>query len=379
MMHNSLQRRSLVCGVVTSMLLISSARAEEGVSATAIDIGRVIALDGPAGAKGREQEQALQAYFSAINKAGGIHGRKIVLHTTNADLRSAEALHGIYAAQRPFAFFLFGGTVGSALAMQYGDAQKIPLIAPNSGADVFHQPLQRHVFNTRARYQDEVLAAMRHFVTLDQRRVALLHVDDAFGRDAAQGYREGLRHSRVQSVYEGSFSADKPDFAPALRALVQAAPHAVICVGSSKRVAEFITLAKQKRIGATYMTLSNNSSAGFVRELGDNKRGVIVSQIAPPADLQAKLVSRELRALLASSPQAEVSYAAMEAYIAAKVLVEGLRRAGPKLTREGLIQALESMRKLDLGGIEIDFSPTKHNGSSYVELSILSEDGKFRR
>lgn len=369
-------------GVVVWALLLgvvaTPVRAEEGVTQDAVVISRVIALDGPAGAKGREQEAALMAYFGTVNAAGGVHGRKIVLRTHNEDLRSEDSLRRLYEAQRPFAFFLFGGTPGSMVAMKYGSALKVPFVAPNSGAQVFHQPVNRYVFNVRASYRDEVIAGVKHFALVSQRRLALVHVDDAFGLDAAEGYREGVRSAGAASVYEGRFSGEKPDFAAHLKGLVEANPQAVICVGSAKRVAELITLARQARISAVFMTLSNNASAGFARELGEHARGVIVSQVTPPPNNQATQLSRELRQLL-SQPDAELSYAAMEAYASAKVLVEGLRRAGPRLTREGFVQALESLQRFDLGGFDIDYSRTKHSGSNHVELSILGADGRYRR
>lgn len=355
-----------------------TALAEEGVSAQAIVISRVIALDGPAGAKGREQEAALQAYFASVNAAGGIHGRQVVLRTTNADLRSEEALQAIHDKDRPFALFLFGGTTGSALGMKLANARKIPFVAPNSGANLFHQPPSRHVFNVRARYQDEVIAAIRHFSLVNQRRLALVHVDDAFGRDGAEGYRAGVQAAGVTSVYEGRFASDKPNLAEHVAALVKSEPQAVICIGASRRVAELIGLARQARVSAAFMTLSNNSSAGFARELGSHARGVIVSQVTPPPGSQTTRLSRELGQLL-SGRSSEASYAAMEAYASARVLIEGLRRAGPMLTREGFVQALEGMRRVDLGGLEIDYSPTKRTGSNHVELTILTEDGKYRR
>lgn len=368
-------------GLAAAFALASTAPAfaEEGVSADSVTISRVIALDGPAGAKGREQEAALAAYFASVNAAGGVHGRKIVLRTTNEDLRTEASVRRVHESQRPFAFFLFGGTVGSTVAMNYAAPLKLPFVAPNSGANAFHEPVNRHVFNVRARYRDEVVSAVKHFALVNQRRLALVHVDDAFGRDAAEGYREGIKLTGASSVHEGSFAGDKPDFARHLDALRAGQAQAVVCVGSAKRVAELIIAARQAGISANFMTLSNNSSGGFARELGPHARGVIVSQVTPPPASQTTRLSRELRQLLAGKPDADVSYAAMEAYASAKVLVEGLRRAGPALTREGFVQALESMRRVDLGGMEVDYSPAKRSGSGYVELSILSEDGKYRR
>jgi branched-chain amino acid transport system substrate-binding protein len=379
--HRNLRRRVLL----RSLCAAASAwpgwlrAADDGVTSDAITISRVIALDGPAGAKGREQEAALRAYLEAINAGGGIHGRRIALQTAAEDLRTEDALHRILAQHRPFALFLFGGTVGSSVAMAHAGAGRIPFVAPNSGASMFHEPPHRYVFNVRARYRDEVSAALRHFAVVNQRRVALVHVDDAFGRDGAEGYREGVRQTVVTSVYEGSFAAADSDFSRQARALADAHPDAVVCIGSSRRVAECIAAARSVGVRAVFMTLSNNSSAGFARELGPHARGVIVSQVTPPPGNHGTAASRELRRLLAGRPEAEISYAAMEAYLSAKVLVEGLKRAGPGLTREGFVQALESLRRHDLGGIEVGYGPGRRSGSAYVELSILTEDGKYRR
>lgn len=352
---------------------------DDGVTADAITISRVIALNGPAGAKGREQEEALQAYFASVNAAGGVHGRKIVLRTTDHDLRTDAALKRLYAEQRPFAFFLFGGTAGSTIAMNHAMANQVPFVAPNSGASIFHHPPKRYVFNVRARYQDEVVAAIRQFATVNQRRIAAVVVDDAFGKDAAEGYRGGIGSTNgVSSVYEARFAPDGSDLGVHAKKLAQASPDAVIAVGASKRIAELIRLSRQAGVAATFMTLSNNASAGFAEELGDHARGVIVGQVTPPGTGSSRL-GRELHQLMDRPLEATISYASMEAYASARALVEGLRRAGPNLTREGFVKALESMRRIDLGGIEVNYSPTRRSGSNFVELSILTKDGKYRR
>lgn len=360
-------------------MVSTSAMAEEGVTRDSIVVGRIIALEGPAGSKGREQEVALQAYFSAVNAAGGIFGRKIELHTTNEDLRTDEDIRRIYDGQRPFALFLVGGTVGSTVAMNYGSRLGIPFVAPNSGANVFHRPVNPLVFNVRARYRDEVAAAIKHFSRVGQVRIAMIGVDDAFGRDAVENYADEIRAVGSTSVYVGQFSSDKPDFNKHIQALVKTEPQAVICVGSSKRIAELITLARQLGITSTFMTLSNNSSTGFAKELGPNSRGVLVSQVTPPPTNFSTRLSYELQQLLVGRSGAAISYSAMEAYVSAKVLVEGLRRAGPNLTRQAFVQALQSIHHFDLGGLEIDYSATNRTGSNFVELSILRADGKYVR
>ena len=88
---------------------------------------------------------------------------------------------------------------------------------------------------------------------------------------------------------------------------------------------------------------------------------------------------KEARELAKAKGLENISPAMMEGYAAAKVLVESLRRAGPKPSREKIQTALEGMRKFDLGGLEVSFSPDDHTGLDFADLSIIGTDGKFKR
>ena len=126
------------------------------------------------------------------------------------------------------------------------------------------------------------------------------------------------------------------------------------------------------------MTLSNNSSQAFVKSLGKDAYGVVVSQISPAPDLVTTRLGQEFMED-AKATGSTVSYAAMEGFMSAKVLVEGLRRAGRHLTREGFIKALESINRWDLGGVMISYSPTDHTGSEFVEMTMIGKGGRFVR
>jgi ABC-type branched-subunit amino acid transport system substrate-binding protein len=75
----------------------------------------------------------------------------------------------------------------------------------------------------------------------------------------------------------------------------------------------------------------------------------------------------------------EYSFTSLEGFIAARIMVEGIKRAGKDLTREKLISALESMSNVDLGGFQVTFSPKNHNASSYVDLTMIGKTGQFVR
>eukprot|EP01031_Cornospumella_fuschlensis_P017378 gene17378-21251_t len=126
------------------------------------------------------------------------------------------------------------------------------------------------------------------------------------------------------------------------------------------------------------VTLSNNASAGFIKDLGDVGNGVIVSQVFPYERSIAKPIIKEALEA-AKKAGADLTPSMVEGYVSAKVLVEGLKRAGPKPTRDSLRKALEGMGRFDLGGIEVGYSATDHSGLDYVDLAIIDQSGKFRR
>ncbi len=127
------------------------------------------------------------------------------------------------------------------------------------------------------------------------------------------------------------------------------------------------------------MTLSNNASSGFIKSLGDNARGVIVTQVFPYERSIAYGMVKEAQELSKAKGTGDISPAMLEGFAAAKVLVEGLKRAGAKPTREKIQADLESIRKFDIGGLEVNYSLEDHTGLDFADLSIIGTDGKFRR
>jgi len=144
-------------------------------------------------------------------------------------------------------------------------------------------------------------------------------------------------------------------------------------------VADGIKALRAAGSAAQVVTLSNNASAGFIKALGDASRGVIVTQVFPYEKSFSYGIVKEALELAKAKGLNEISPAILEGYAAAKVLVEALRRASPNPTRQKLLAALESLQKFDLGGLEISYSPDDHTGLDFADLSIIGNDGKFKR
>jgi len=260
------------------------------------------------------------------------------------------------------------------------DAERVQvLVAPSTGAMLLHNPVQRHIFNVRSTYQREAEKAIEHLNTLGITRIAVVHVDDSFGRDGLEGAQKGFAHASLKAVAIVKADRDKPDYKSIVPPVVAANAQAVIWIGSGTAVSEGVKALRAAGSAAQVVTLSNNASGGFIKLLGDASRGVIVTQVFPYERSFSYPFVQEALALAQAKGMSEVSPAMLEGFAAAKVLVEALRRAGPKPTRAKIVAALETIKGYDLGGgLVVSYSPQNHSGIDFADLSIISE-GRFKR
>ena len=111
-------------------------------------------------------------------------------------------------------------------------------------------------------------------------------------------------------------------------------------------------------------------------------RGVIVSQVIPaprPANQVSVTIVKECAEALKELNGASLNYTSLESCIAAKALVIALRHAGPNPTRESILHAMASFGHVDLGGFILHYSATDHQGSNWVELTMLSRGNRYVR
>lgn len=360
-----------------------SASAEEGVTDTNILIGQTIGLTGTLSGPVKEMNEGANAYFTTVNRQGGVNGRKIelrILDDKYLPALSASNAETLIKKDRVFALFQSRGTPHTIGILPHLVANKMPLIAPSTGGESLHTPVNRWVFNVRAKYQSEVIKAIEHFSTIGIKNIGLLtyEQDDPLGLDGMKGFEKGMAAHQLKPAIVQIFPRLKPDFKATAASLIAAKPDALIVVSSGNNTVNIIRELRAQGGHMQIMTMSNNSSQDFVNDLGDAAAGVIVSQVTPPPHMITTRLGQEFKAATKITG-ATMSYAAMEGFISAKVLVEGLRRAGRNLTREGLVRALESMQRVDLGGLLITYSENDHSGSEFVELTLIGRNGKFIR
>jgi ABC-type branched-subunit amino acid transport system substrate-binding protein len=202
--------------------------------------------------------------------------------------------------------------------------------------------------------------------------------DDPLGQDGVNGFNKGMAEYNLKPAFIEIFPRLKPNIEEVAQRLVSEKPDALIIVSSGTNTVNVIKAIRAHGGAMQIMTLSNNSSRDFVHDLGSDAAGLIISQITPPPTSATTGLGKEFQAA-SKAAGTTVSYAAMEGFMSAKVLVEGLRRAGRNLTRESFVRALESMQRVDMGGVSLSYSDKDHTGSNYVELTLIGRDGRFIR
>lgn len=345
-----------------------------------LTVGQTAGFSGAVASSVKEATSGARLYLDIVNAAGGVNGQKITLVSLDDkfDPKLAAANAKTLIDQGVISLFLNRGTPHTQAVMPLLTEHKVPLVGPSTGAMVLHKPVHPWLFNVRATYQREAERSIEHLSLIGIERIAIVQVDDSFGDDAAAGALSGLAKVNKTAIAHEKYDRAKPDFAPLVPRLLARQPQAVLFIGSGTAVVQGMKAVRAAGSTAQLVTLSNNASAGFIKDLGDIAYGVIVSQVFPYERSIAKPIIKEASEA-AQKAGIELTPTVVEGFVSAKVLVEGLKRAGPKPTRESLRKALEGMSHYDVGGIELGYSPTDHTGLEYVDLSIIDHAGKFRR
>ena len=347
-----------------------------------IVLGQSAALSGPAAQLGLQFQLGAKLAFERANARGGVNGRSVELRTLDDGYEPARCQANTQALLADDVLALFGyiGTPTSLAALPLATAAKTPFIAPFTGAQALREPFNRYAFHLRASYYDETVRIVSQVTQIGSKRVAVFHQNDSYGQAGLDGVTRALKALNLTAVATGAVERNSTDVATAVAAIMPSRPEAIVQISAYKSCAAFVRAARKAGYTGQFYNVSFVGTQALADELGADARGVVVSQVMPyPFAPLNPLTSEFLAAAGAAQPKVGPNYSSIEGYIAARVVLEGLRRAGTAATRETLIAGLESMQNIDLGGFFVDFSPRKRVASSFVDLTILSGDGHVRR
>ena len=372
-------------GLLLSIALVVVAgpvRAQDGVTDKTIVIGQSAAFSGPAAQLGIQLRAGAKLWIDHVNSTGGIHGRQIELRTRDDKYESALAAENtkkLIAEDRVFALFAYVGTPTSQASIPIFTEARVPFVGAFTGAELLRSPFNRYIFNVRASYYDETEAIVEHLTRIGARKIAVFHQADSYGQAGLDGTTRALtrRNMKVHSL--GTVERNTTNVAEAVKAIDASQPDAVVMISAYTSTAEFVKQMKKKGSLASFYTVSFVGSKALADALGKDGHGVTISQVVPYPWSPLTPVVKEYLDLAKKSKDFEVNFSSLEGFLAAKVLTEGLRRAGKDLSRERFVAALEGITNLDLGGFGVSFSANNHNASKFVDLAMIGREGKFVR
>jgi branched-chain amino acid transport system substrate-binding protein len=357
--------------------------AEDGVSADKIVFGQATALEGPASALGQGMKMGLEAAFAEINKAGGVKGRKLELKSVDdgyEPTKSIEAVKKLLEEDKVFAIAGAVGTPTAAATQPIATAAGAPFIGAFTGAEFLREPYKPLVMNIRASYFQETEAMVEHLTKdLGASKIAIMYQDDAFGQAGLAGVKKALDKRQLQLAGEGTFERNTVAVKAALLAIKKVEPQAVIMISPYKPAAEFIKLAKQIKLDATFVNISFVGSDALAKELGPAGAGVVITQVVPfPKVAAIPVVGRYQASLKANAPDAQPGFVSLEGYLVGRAIIAALEKVNGEPTRKALIEAVQKTGTFDLGGFKLAYSDSSNRGSDHVFLTVIQADGSFK-
>ena len=346
-----------------------------------IILGQSAAFTGPAAELGIQFQQGAKLWFEQLNVQGGIGGKTIEIRSLDDGYEPDRCAANTQKLISEDVHALFGyiGTPTSLAALPLLTKAQVPFIAPFTGAMGLREPFNKQVFHLRASYNDETALIVRQLTNLGLKKIAVFHQNDAYGKAGLDGVTLALEKQGLKPVATATVERNSVDVAAAVRTINAAMPDAVVQISAYKSCAAYVRAARAAGYGGTFYNVSFVGTQALADELGKAGAGVVVSQVMPSPYSAARPIAREFADAVRKAGNVQANFSSMEGYLAAKVVTEGLKRAGNRIgSREALIQGIESIGNQSLGGFQVNFSASNHVASNFVELSMLTGDGRVR-
>jgi len=354
------------------------ALAQNGVEP--ILIGQSAGLSGGQSAYSADVRNGLEAYFSHVNKNGGVHGRPIKLLVEDDGGKKGNVLKNTQKlVEQDQVIALIGYTSGAGVeaTLDYLDKIKVPMLAPMTGNMDIRASTRKNLFHTRAGYDAEMSKVIGNMALMGVKRFALVYLEDV-GPGNPKAMHDALKRNKLTAVADVPVNRNSLDFSPAIDKLLQAKPEVVVTITNNVPLVKIVQGMRAKGYGGQFAT-SSFAGIRVIEDLKKDAPGLVLSEVLPhPNRLSTKVVKEHQQLLKEYAPDAKPNYTSLEAHVAAKVVVEAISRAGKNPTPEKLVAALEDMRRFDLGGYEINFTHKNHNGSNYVNTGVVALDGALR-
>lgn len=342
-------------------------------------IGQSVPLTGSNAAFGIDIRDGALAYFKSVNAKGGVDGRPIELVSLDDknDRKTAGAnAQKLLQENKVAALFGFASATLSLDAMPLAEKADVLFFAPFSGANPVRKP-NPVVFTLRASYPEELEKMLAFWTGLGLKQIVVVHYDDEVGK---QNFAAVVDYLAKQGKQPQSFSLQRnAKVEPRqLNELLKLKPDVLINTVLSGPAAEISRQLVSRGLTIPMSSLSFVGAQQYIAAAGEAAAGVSIAQVVPSASSPLPVVRECAKALLDSGITVPMSSTHLEACIGAKVLTEAIRRAKKPGNAESLITSMRSLGTYDAGGFVVSYGAAKQHGSKFVDLGMVSRDGRLR-
>jgi branched-chain amino acid transport system substrate-binding protein len=373
-------RRLMNKWFVFSALLMSCAAPVMSQSGDIL-IGMSLPLSGFNAAAGQEGLTAAKAAIAMVNAEGGIQGRKLSIVALDDEFNPAKAAENAKTleAQGVVALFNCWGTASCSAMMPVIKEKQLPMVSGIAGGGPMRTEPGRYAFNVRPTTADEIAKMVTQMRTIGQNRIAVIYQDDPFGKSGQVAAQAVFQKASLKAAGEIAIARDGSNAAAAVKQLQQSDANGAIVVASPQATVALISQARKNGVAIQFYNLAAQANRKLITDLGSHTYGVVFTTLVPsPWKTSLPVVRDYQQAIQVATKKDDYSYLGLEVFVNAQVLIEGLKRAGAKVTRDSLVTALETMGEKRFGGVmSIKYGNADRNGSDYVGLTIIGSQGRF--
>lgn len=345
-----------------------------------IVIGQSAHLSGPLASTLTAVLKGQELAIDELNRKGGIAGRRIKLITLDDAYdpkRCVENVTTLIERDKVLALTGLASTANVGAVLPLLAEKQIPLVGVYTGAPALRARQHPYFFTAIANYRDEVVKMVKNLSTVQRSQIALAYHNSPFGQLMLPVVEEVVKEQGATLVAKQALDIGGQNSAQVCQALAAAKPQGVIFMAFGPALVPFVKAARAY-IGVPVYALSIANSKALIAALGDEVRGLAMTQILPYPMQRTTPLTRDYGAAM-DRANLPVDFDHFFGYVNMRVLFEGLRRASRNLTPNGLVAALEGMGKVDIGGYTLNFGPNNHHGSSFVDLMIIGPGGRYIR
>lgn len=350
-----------------------------------ISIGLVAPMSGPGAVYGQQAVIGAQAYVDGVNKQGGIKGQRLRLVVADDEFKPDRTVAQVRRLIHEDGVIGFVAGAGAAnwdavVKAEVLQGKDVPVVGVITAASFVREPSHRNLFFLRPTIRTEVEGIFQQLTSMGIARIAVLYQDDAFGADALVGVKSASEKFKVTPLVVVGHKRDGSDVSAAMDKVMASGALGVAILNASFSASAAVKRAREVRFPGQLVAMSVVDAQAVVTAVGaEQARGLGLVQVMPNPRSQLLPLAQEFRDAVSASGKTPSGGAtiALEGYVAARVMVDAIKRAGSSPTAADVYRVLTTSGLFDVGGFAVKFDATNRTGSTYTGIAVVDHRGSL--